>query len=163
MRASTVAALLLTLVLCPRVHARVSVSLDLPATEVNAGDVVEIPVTVRDGREDVVSYALRVRYDPRVLKLREIKAGRFAGFSDTPLSNPALYERGEANFAAANRNFVDTPDDFNVATLVFEVIGASGDSSLIRVGRIPRGNVTIRRTFGAVRMRFSPARSLQVH
>ncbi len=162
MRASMVTALLLTLVFCPKVHARVSVSLDLPAAEVNSGDVVEIPVTIRDGRENVVSYALRVRYDPRVLKLREIKAGRFPGFSDIPLSNRAIYERGEADFAATNRNFVDTPDDFNVATLVFEVIGASGDSSMLRIDRIPRGNVTIRRPFGPAHVRFSGPRTLRV-
>ncbi len=129
----------------------VRVLLDLPTTTVRAHGILEVPVCIEDGAADVLSYALRLRYDRRVLKLREIRGGNFSGFDAPPVVGPGSDRPGQKNFTANNSLFLATPDSFNVATAVFEVVGEPGSRGSIRIGRTKWGDVTVRGTYRRAR------------
>jgi hypothetical protein len=134
-----------------RAQARVGVSLGVPAA-VHSGDILEVPVTIRDDREAVVSYALRVRYDRRAVHLVDIRGGTFGPFSASPITKRSAFGSGRVDFTAITKSFADTPMDFNVATLVFEVTGLSGDHAVLSIRRAPHGDITVLRGFSAVRL-----------
>ena len=119
----------------------------MPKSTVRSGEILEVPVCIEDGAADVLSYAFLLRYDQRVFKLREIRGGNFSGFDAPPVVGPPSPRRGQRPFTANNSLFLATPDSFNVATAVFEVIGEPGSRGRVRVGRTRWGDVTVRDTY----------------
>lgn len=138
---------------------RVEVFLNLPS-EMAAGETIDVPISVKDGREDVVSYAFRLTYDPTVLKVVGIKGGTFEGFSDPPVSNPATYGSGQVDFTANNVGNVPTSESFILASIKFQVVGAAGQKSKVQLRSMPRNELTIRRTFRRASVRFAQARRI---
>ena len=110
-----------------------------PRTAPAADETFRVPVYVRDGGEDVVSYALQVRYDPAVLEIVAIDGGTFGGFSERPVTDSATFRRGRTRFAAVNRGVRRTHRTTNVANIVFRVVGGSGTNTQIR---LQKGNST---------------------
>jgi len=105
-----------------------------------------------------VSYAFHVTYDPSVLKVVGVAGGTFEGFSAPPVTNPASFESGAVDFTANNAGFVTTPDSFITATIRFQVVGAAGQSSTVRLGLAPGGEVAVKKGFRRARARFKRAR-----
>jgi hypothetical protein len=135
----------------------VRVILDVAKTTLRSGEILEVPVCIEDGATDVMSYALRFRYNPRVLKLREIRGGNFSGFDTPPVVGPEIPRRGQRRFTANNSLFLATPETFNVATVVFEVVGQPGDRGWFRIGRTKWGDVTTRSRYRQPRrVKFPP-------
>lgn len=124
---------------------------DLPADPVAPGDTVRVPVHLDDGAEDVVAYALALRFDRRVLRVESIDGGTFAGFGESPITDPRSFVSGHVAFTASNGDLARTPSVFNVATITFRVVGHPGESSRVAIRRLRRGAITLGGTFRPVR------------
>jgi hypothetical protein len=125
------------------------------AIDVTPGEVILVPVVIADGAEDVISYAFRVTYNKKVLRVLDITGGVFAGYPDAPLTNRGAFESGRVDFTASNVGLKNTPDNFQVAALSFEVIGKAKQRSWIAIRKTPLTDLTLLRTFGAAnRVRF---------
>lgn len=125
------------------------------AIDATPGEVIRVPVVIIDGREDVISYAFRVTYNKKVLKVLDITGGVFEGYSDAPLTNRGAFASGRVDFTASNVGLKNTPDNFQVATLSFEVIGKPKQQSSISLRKTPLTDITLLQTFDAAkRVRF---------
>lgn len=127
-----------------------------PRTAPAADETFRVPVYVTDGSEDVVSYALQVRYDPAVLEVAAIEGGTFRGFSERPITDPATFRRGRTRFAAVNRGVARTHRTINIATIVFHVVGPSNTQTQIRLQRGNSVPIVVKRGFEGRRLRQRP-------
>lgn len=119
--------------------------------DVAPGEILQVPVVIADGENDVVSYALRVLYNKNVLKIIEIGGGVFPGFSAAPVTNPGAFASGKTDFTAYNPHFETTPENFQVAVISFEVIGRPKQQSTIRLRKAPRTDLVALDTFTAAK------------
>lgn len=119
--------------------------------DVAPGEIIHVPVIVQDGEDDLISYALRVQYNKKILKVLEVQGGAFAGFADPPLTNRASFVSGKTDFTANNAAFAATPDNFNIAVVSFEVIGKPKQKGAIAIRKTPKTDLTLLRTFGPAR------------
>jgi hypothetical protein len=99
--------------------------LDLPTLTAAPGEVIRAPIVAR-GAAGAFSVYLDLRFDPAVLRLRDVEVGdSAAGF--TVVSNAA--EPGQARIAL----FGTAPlaDNGAIAVALFEIVGAPGSSSTL--------------------------------
>jgi hypothetical protein len=119
--------------------------------DVTPGEVIQVPVVIQDGEEDVISYALRVRYTKNIFRVLDIAGGTFQGFAATPLTNRASFGTGKTDFTANNVTFQSTPDNFHIATISVEVIGKPKQKGTIAIRKTPKTDLTVLSTFGPAR------------
>jgi hypothetical protein len=124
-------------------------SLRPPRNAPAPGDTFRVPVYLHDSGQDLVSYALQVRYDPRVLEIQAIDGGTFAGFAERPITDAAAFTTGATRFASVNRGVLRTHRTVNVATIVFRVVGGSGAQTKIRLAGAGHAPVVVKRGFEA--------------
>jgi Cohesin domain len=115
------------------------------------GSRFDVPIAMVDGDEDVASYALKVRYNRRVLRVVEVGGGSSAGFAKSPVTDLSTYGSGQTVFTAVNDGFQPIPPLYRIATLTFEVIGRPRDRSKLVFRLAPRTDVTLTRTFARAR------------
>ncbi len=97
------------------------------------GESFEVSLYVTDGGENVVSYALEVHYDPKVLQVAQFSGGKDAVFSQAPLSDESTYASGVTPSTALRAAPLATPDTYQVARIRFVVVGQSRASSTISI------------------------------
>lgn len=119
--------------------------------EVVQGAILEVPVVIEDEADDVVSYAFRIVYPKKLLRIIEIRGGLFDGFADTPLTNPRTFTSGKTDFTAQNAGFRNTPNVFHAATVVFQVIGEPEQKGSVGIHKTPRSEVVLKKGFRSAR------------
>jgi hypothetical protein len=104
----------------------------LPCGEVAAGASFTAEVTADAGARPLGAYAIRLVYDPAVVRVTGIDGGLTGAFSGTPASNPADFGSGSTVFAAYQNGSLTGPSGVvSVARVTFEVIGAPGGGSAV--------------------------------
>jgi hypothetical protein len=117
------------------------VEMVLPQDPVSPGDIVEVPVFLRDGDRNLASYALSVYFSRDALRFVEVLGGTMPPFDAAPVTNLAETERGRIHLAAAVAPGTETPGRYSVARLRFQVTGAPGDRARIMIVQQRGGRV----------------------
>ncbi|NNF17709.1 MAG: hypothetical protein HKN70_13275 [Gammaproteobacteria bacterium] len=112
-------------------------------------ETFELHVFVNDGDFDVLSYALRLTYDPAVIEIVEISAGKDPVYG-TPLSNTKSFTKGQTDFTANKAITGATPESYQIARVVFHVVGESGTKSPVRIAAIPQGGLVAGKRFNFI-------------
>lgn len=103
-----------------------------PCGEVSAGAAFEGEVTVDAGSMPLGSYAVRIQYDPAVVKITGIAGGLTPAFGAAPGADPSTLTSGATIFAAYQNTSLSSPSGVaSVARISFEVTGGPGSSGSI--------------------------------
>lgn len=119
---------------------RMEISMEVPAG-VAPGETFDVPVSVSGAARGLMSYALRLQYDPKVLKVVAVQGGTFDGFAGTPITNPAVFESGLVDFTANNSGFMATPTSLTIATIKLTAVGSLGQETQLKLRVTPRNNL----------------------
>jgi len=154
-RIVSVAALAIGFIVSPRaaLARRAEVAMTVPV-EVAAGETFDVPVSITAGKKRVMSYAIRLQFDPRVLKVVSVQGGTFDGFAADPVSNAAAFESGVVDFTANNAGFIRTPESFTVAMIKLTSVSASAQETRLQLGITP-GNGLVNGRFRQMRVRIT--------
>jgi hypothetical protein len=113
--------ILLTLLFSANVFAdHPHVMAQLPAQELRAGDLVEIPINIVSGSMEIVSYAVELKFDPSLVRLVGVYPGLTPWYHDQPL-NRQIGSRTISITGSAN-SFGNSQKIINVANFKFELI-----------------------------------------
>ena len=132
---------------------RIEVSMTVPSGAA-PGEMFDVPIAIGAADRGVMSYALRIQYDPAVINVVGVHGGTFDGFAHDPVSNSAAFTSGTVDFTANNAGFLTTPSSFTVATVKFTTVGSTGQTTQVQLSVIP-GNGLVNGRFKAVRPRFT--------
>ncbi|MBI3781948.1 MAG: hypothetical protein HY270_00955, partial [Deltaproteobacteria bacterium] len=94
-------------------------------------ETFRVPIEVLTVGGDTASYALTLQYDWQTLELVSIDGGRSAGFADPPIHSRPRTHHGRIRLAGVNQGLQPTRHGLSVATLVFRIVGGSGDRARI--------------------------------
>jgi uncharacterized protein YjdB len=101
-----------------------------PCGDVAAAASFTGEVTVNSGAAALGSYAVRVHYDPSVVRITAITGGTTPDFSSTPGFDPSSFASGSTLIAAfQNASLTEPSGTISLARITFEVIGAPGASA----------------------------------
>jgi len=104
----------------------------LPCGEVAPGATFTAEVTVDAGARPLGAYAIRIGYDPAVVRITGIVGGVTGPFAVDPGASPSSFGTGTTLIAAYQNASVTQPSGVvSVARVSFEVIGARGGSSAV--------------------------------
>ena len=126
---------------CSCGHAATEISLSIPKSTFEFGEVFEVPVYVKDGSENISSYALRIEYNANLVHISEIVGGVFPGYSQSPISDTRTFGDGITDFTANNQSLLETPDMFEVARIRFEVVGYPGENGELNLNLSTNGGL----------------------
>ena len=91
-------------------------------------------IFVDTGTEALGSHAIRIVYDPTVVRIVGLLGGNASEFATPPDANPADFTSGDTKIAAYQVASLTLPAGVvSIAQVSFEVIGAAGSSTTIEL------------------------------
>lgn len=127
--------------------AQTPVELIAPELNVNPNEVIQVDITVRN-YTDVASTQFAVLYDPAVLQYLSIDNLNLNSLSTTNFGTPPDIPAGRITIAWFDDQLAGNsiPDDEQIFTIVFQVIGENGTSSPIEFDEDPNSTTIIELT-----------------
>jgi len=108
-----------------------------PCGDVGAGSVVTSELTLKTGALPLGSYAIRVHFDPAIVKITAIEGGATSEFSAAPSFDPSTFTSGATVIAAFQTSSLSSPaGDLSLAKISFQVIGPAGSAGLVSLEAI---------------------------
>jgi hypothetical protein len=108
--------------------------LAMPCGELLPGHMFDAEILVDAGAAALGSHAIRILYDPAVVRIVGLLGGNSAEFAVAPDANPADFNSGDTKIAAYQVAALATPTGVvSIGHVSFEVIGAAGSSTNINL------------------------------
>ena len=102
--------------------------------ELAPGQTFDAEITVDTGAAPLGSYAIRILYNPGVLRILGVAGGTEPSFVAPPDVNPSDLASGDTLITAYQATSLDVPlGVVSIATVTFEVVGGAGTFSTIQL------------------------------